>query len=108
VLALNTPMFNRFGTVGKLLPGIEPRLEPVPGIDDAGRLYVRGPNVMLGYLRAEQPGVLDAPPEGWHDTCDIVSFDAQGFMTIRGRAIAPPPLPSPRLPTNARASAWCC
>jgi acyl-[acyl-carrier-protein]-phospholipid O-acyltransferase/long-chain-fatty-acid--[acyl-carrier-protein] ligase len=87
VLALNTPMFNRFGTVGKLLPGIEARLEPVPGIDDAGRLYARGPNVMLGYLRAEQPGVLDPPPEGWHDTGDnIVSFDAQGFMTIRGRA----------------------
>jgi len=86
VLALNTPMFNRFGTVGKLLPGIEVRAEPVPGIDDAGRLHVRGPNVMLGYLRAEQPGVLDAPPEGWHDTGDIVSFDAQGFLTIRGRA----------------------
>src|SRR6202165_2041716 len=68
VLALNTPMFNKFGTVGKLLPGIEVRAEPVPGIDDAGRLHVRGPNVMLGYLRAENPGVLEPPCEGWHDT----------------------------------------
>jgi acyl-[acyl-carrier-protein]-phospholipid O-acyltransferase / long-chain-fatty-acid--[acyl-carrier-protein] ligase len=86
VLALNTPMANRFGTVGRLLPGIEARLEPVPGIEGAGRLYVRGPNVMLGYLRTDRPGVIEPPPEGWHDTGDIVAIDAQGFLTIRGRA----------------------
>jgi acyl-[acyl-carrier-protein]-phospholipid O-acyltransferase / long-chain-fatty-acid--[acyl-carrier-protein] ligase len=86
VLALNTPMFNKFGTVGRLLPGMEARLEPVPGIETGGRLYVRGPNVMLGYLRAENPGVLERPPEGWHDTGDIVSIDPEGFITIRGRA----------------------
>ena len=54
VLALNTPMFNKFGTVGRLMPGIEARLEPVPGVDEGGRLYVRGPNVMLGYLQGRQ------------------------------------------------------
>ncbi len=86
VLALNTPMFNRFGTVGRLLPGMTSRLEPVPGVDEGGRLYVSGPNVMLGYLKAENPGVLEPPPEGWHDTGDIVSIDAQGFVTIKGRA----------------------
>ena len=86
VLALNTPMFNRFGTVGRLLPGMEARLEPVPGVDEGGRLFVRGPNVMLGYLRAENPGVLEPPPEGWHDTGDIVTIDAQGFVAIKGRA----------------------
>jgi len=86
VLALNTPMFNKFGTVGRLLPGMDARLEPVEGVEDGGRLYVRGPNVMLGYLRAEHPGVLERPPEGWHDTGDIVSIDHEGFITIRGRA----------------------
>ena len=86
VLALNTPMFNKFGTVGRLLPGMEARLEPVPGVEDGGRLFVRGPNVMLGYLRAENPGVLERPPEGWHDTGDIVSIDPEGFITISGRA----------------------
>ena len=86
VLAINTPMFNKFGTVGRLLPGMEARLEKVPGVDEGGRLYVRGPNVMLGYLRAENPGVLEPPPEGWHDTGDIVTIDAQGFITIKGRA----------------------
>jgi acyl-[acyl-carrier-protein]-phospholipid O-acyltransferase / long-chain-fatty-acid--[acyl-carrier-protein] ligase len=85
-LALNTPMFNKFGTVGRILPGMEVRLDPVEGVDVGGRLFVRGPNVMLGYLRAENPGVLERPTEGWHDTGDIVSIDHEGFITIRGRA----------------------
>lgn len=86
VLALNTPMFNRSGTVGRLLPGIEARLDPVPGIAEGGRLVVRGPNVMLGYLRAERPGIIEPPASGWHDTGDIVTIDPDGFLSIRGRA----------------------
>ena len=86
VLAINTPMFNRPGSVGKLMPGVEARLEDVPGVDEGGRLFVRGPNVMAGYLRAENPGVLEPPEGGWHDTGDIVTIDESGFVTIRGRA----------------------
>jgi acyl-[acyl-carrier-protein]-phospholipid O-acyltransferase / long-chain-fatty-acid--[acyl-carrier-protein] ligase len=86
VMALNTPMFNKFGTVGRLLPGMTAKLEKVEGVDEGGRLYVKGPNVMLGYLRADRPGVLEAPPEGWHDTGDIVAIDEQGFIAIKGRA----------------------
>jgi acyl-[acyl-carrier-protein]-phospholipid O-acyltransferase/long-chain-fatty-acid--[acyl-carrier-protein] ligase len=85
-LALNTPICNRFGTVGRLLPGIEARLEPVAGVAAGGRLCVRGPNVMLGYLRPEHPGVLIRPAEGWHDTGDIVAIDRDGFVTVKGRA----------------------
>jgi acyl-[acyl-carrier-protein]-phospholipid O-acyltransferase/long-chain-fatty-acid--[acyl-carrier-protein] ligase len=85
-LALNTPMFNKFGTVGRILPGMEARLEKVEGVEEGGRLYVRGPNVMLGYLKADNPGVLERPPEGWHDTGDIVTIDEQGFLAIKGRA----------------------
>ncbi|HLH96740.1 MAG TPA: acyl-[ACP]--phospholipid O-acyltransferase [Xanthobacteraceae bacterium] len=85
-LALNTPMFNKFGSVGRLFPGLEARLDKVEGVEEGGRLVVRGPNVMLGYLKAERPGVLEPPPEGWHDTGDIVTIDAQGFVTIKGRA----------------------
>ena len=86
VLAVNTPMFFRAGSVGRLMPGVEWKLDPVPGIEDGGRFHVKGPNVMLGYYRAEHPGVLERTPDGWHDTGDIVSIDAQKFIAIKGRA----------------------
>ena len=86
VLAVNTPMFNRTGTVGRLMPTMDYRLEPVPGIDEGGRLHVRGPNVMAGYYRADNPGELEPPKDGWHDTGDIVAIDRDGFVTIKGRA----------------------
>lgn len=86
VLAVNTPMHFRAGTVGRLVPGVTARLEPVPGVDEGGRLYVTGPNIMLGYLLADAPGKLQAPPEGEYDTGDIVDIDAEGFVRILGRA----------------------
>ncbi len=86
VIAVNAVMHRREGTVGKFLPGIEYRLEPVPGVPEGGRLYVRGPNVMLGYYLAGNPGVLQPPEQGWHDTGDIVWVDREGYVTILGRA----------------------
>jgi acyl-[acyl-carrier-protein]-phospholipid O-acyltransferase/long-chain-fatty-acid--[acyl-carrier-protein] ligase len=86
VLAVNTPMYNRAGTVGRILPEIQVRLEPVPGIEEGGRLFVKGPNVMMGYLTTEHPTVLQPPADGWHDTGDIVAIDGEGFVTIKGRA----------------------
>jgi acyl-[acyl-carrier-protein]-phospholipid O-acyltransferase / long-chain-fatty-acid--[acyl-carrier-protein] ligase len=86
VLAVNTPMHYRSGSVGRLLDGISYNLEAVPGIENGGRLYVKGPNIMLGYLRADNPGVIEAPPGGWYDTGDIVNVDEQRFVTILGRA----------------------
>ena len=86
VLAMNTLIANRPGTVGRLSPLMSHELLPVPGIEEGGRLRVRGPNVMLGYYRAENPGVLEAPADGWHDTGDIVTIDRDGYITIKGRA----------------------
>jgi acyl-[acyl-carrier-protein]-phospholipid O-acyltransferase / long-chain-fatty-acid--[acyl-carrier-protein] ligase len=86
VIAVNTPMHFKPGTVGRLLPGIEPRLDEVPGIDNGKRLAIRGPNIMAGYLKADLPGVLQPPEDGWHDSGDIVTIDTEGFVTIRGRA----------------------
>lgn len=86
VVAVNTPMFNRNSTVGRILPGIETLLEPVPGIEDGGRLSIKGPNIMAGYLKADNPGVLQPPEDGWHDTGDIVAIDPEGFVAIKGRA----------------------
>lgn len=89
VLAANTPMEYKVGTVGRFLPSIEHQLKPVPGIAEGGQLLVRGPNVMLGYYLYADPGKL-VPPQcelgtGWYDTGDIVNIDAEGYVTICGR-----------------------
>jgi acyl-[acyl-carrier-protein]-phospholipid O-acyltransferase/long-chain-fatty-acid--[acyl-carrier-protein] ligase len=86
VLSLNTMAASREGSVGQLLPGIAHRLEPVPGIAVGGRLWVKGPNVMLGYLKPDQPGVLQPPADAWYDPGDVVEVDADGFIFIKGRA----------------------
>ncbi|WP_293676575.1 AMP-binding protein [uncultured Phenylobacterium sp.] len=83
VIAVNTPIDNRRGTVGGVLPGIETRLEPVPGIPGGGKLYVRGPNIMAGYLNAD--GGVDAPSGGWHDTGDVVAITDDDWIRILGR-----------------------
>ncbi|MBL4602195.1 MAG: AMP-binding protein [Emcibacteraceae bacterium] len=86
ILSTNTAMQAKNGTVGRLMPGIEYKLKPVPGIEVGGKLIVKGPNVMKGYLRAEKPGVLEKPEGGWYDTGDIVEIDDEGYIKIVGRA----------------------
>lgn len=86
VIATNTPMQYKSGTVGRLLPGIEYHLKPVEGIHDGARLCITGENVMLGYLHVHAPCEIVPPLHGWHDTGDIVAIDDEGFVTIKGRA----------------------
>jgi acyl-[acyl-carrier-protein]-phospholipid O-acyltransferase/long-chain-fatty-acid--[acyl-carrier-protein] ligase len=95
-VSANTPMRSKHGSAGQLLPDIEYRLEPVEGVSDArnadsgmhnensGRLFVRGPNVMRGYLNPEANAKFQALG-GWYDTGDIVSVDADGYVHILGR-----------------------
>jgi acyl-[acyl-carrier-protein]-phospholipid O-acyltransferase/long-chain-fatty-acid--[acyl-carrier-protein] ligase len=89
VLAINTPMAYRSGTVGQLLPGIEGVLQPVEGVPEGGALHVRGPNLMSGYYRHGEPGVMEPPRselgDGWYNTGDICTIDAEGFLSITGR-----------------------
>ena len=84
-MAVNHPDHNRPGTVGQILPGIDWRLDPVEGIDEGGRLYLRGPNVMKGYLSPNDPFAIEPLKDGWHDTGDIVSIDDEGYICILGR-----------------------
>ena len=89
VLAVNTPMAYRSGTVGNFLPGIEAQTVAVPGIEHGGILHVRGPNLMTGYLRAGNPGVIEPPASelgaGWYNTGDVAEIDSEGFVRIKGR-----------------------
>jgi acyl-[acyl-carrier-protein]-phospholipid O-acyltransferase/long-chain-fatty-acid--[acyl-carrier-protein] ligase len=84
-VSINTPMANLNGSVGQLLPGIEHKLETVPGIETGGLLHVRGENIMMGYYLYDNPGVLQPPADGWYNTGDIVDVDTQGFVHIKGR-----------------------
>ncbi len=90
VAAVNTTMFNKAGTVGRLLPGMQYKLEAVPGIENAGKLHLYGENIMQGYLLTDNPGKLIPPTsiygEGWYDTGDIVHVDEERYVTIRGRS----------------------
>ncbi|HEY3329150.1 MAG TPA: AMP-binding protein [Capsulimonadaceae bacterium] len=85
-VTLNTPMRHRPGTVGRFVPDLEYRFVPVPGVEHGAQLWVKGPNVMQGYFKAEKPGVLQPLEDGWYDTGDIVSMDASGYVSILGRA----------------------
>lgn len=85
VIAVSVPDRSKPGSVGPFLPGIEWRLAPVEGIPEGGRLAVRGPNVMMGYLATDGSGAIEPPPDGWYDTGDIVTVD-DGLVTVRGRA----------------------
>jgi len=102
---VNTPAHKMANSVGRVVPGLTYRVIPVPGIDEenTGILWVKGDNVMRGYMRAANPGVLEPPVDeelaaqfaqtgegddgsGWYDTGDIVHVDEEGFVSIRGRA----------------------
>jgi len=85
VVAANQIEANHPGTVGRMMAGMEARLEPVQGIAGAGQLHVRGPNIMLGYIRPDAPGEIVPPKDGWYDTGDIVAIGEDGFIAIRGR-----------------------
>lgn len=86
VLSMNTPMHSQPGSVGRLMPGISHQLQPVPGIDEGGRLLVSGPNIMKGYYLPDAPGKIQPLIDGWYDTGDIVDMDEIGYITIKGRA----------------------
>src|SRR5207247_10176446 len=93
-VSLNTPMEAKYGSAGKLLPHIEYKLEPVEGVSETGdgehptttqqnvpgtgRLLVRGPNVMKGYVNPDAHSEFNALGGG-DDTGDIASGDAARF-----------------------------
>ncbi|NRB10686.1 MAG: acyl-[ACP]--phospholipid O-acyltransferase [Rickettsiaceae bacterium] len=90
VISVNTTMNNKTSTVGKIMPSIKYFLQPVKGIKKGGRLCVKGPNIMLGYIKPENPAVIEPVAvekigKDWYDTGDIVTVDDEGYITILGR-----------------------
>lgn len=97
-VAVNTPSLidgeidqsgNRPGTIGRALPGMSVRIvDPESGehcgFDKAGLMWVKGPNIMQGYLGKDDltAEVLD---DGWYNTGDIAAIDEDGFITITDR-----------------------
>ncbi len=82
VVSFNNPMFYRKGSVGRFLPGMKWRLEEVEGITQGGNLFIKGPNIMQGYL-CHGKGFV--PAGEWHDCGDVVSVDEDGFIEIKAR-----------------------
>jgi len=84
VVTINSLINPRFGSTGRFMPGMEYKFEPVEGVNEGGRLWVRGPNVMRGYLNPEANAhFLEAG--GWYDTGDIARVDDEGYLYILGR-----------------------
>ncbi|HET6172686.1 MAG TPA: AMP-binding protein [Gaiellales bacterium] len=81
---------NVHGTIGTLLPCTEARLvDPETGDDAApgqsGELWVRGPQVMLGYLRDEAATAATLTTDGWLRTGDIATIDEDGRFRVVDR-----------------------
>ena len=84
VIAVETPRFNRLGTVGRPMPGIEVTIHE-PNAEGVGEIWVKGPNIMLGYynnLEATSQVITD----GWYHTGDLGCIEEDGALRICGRA----------------------
>jgi len=85
VVACNTVDRNVVGSVGRPLPGVEVRIEPIDGCDQSvGEIFVRGPNVTRGYF--EDPEATgESICDGWLRTGDLGRLDRKGFLYVIGR-----------------------
>jgi len=78
VIAVNTPINHRIGTVGKVLPNLEVR------IAEDGEILVRGPSVFKGYWNRPEE-TKSALVDGWFKTGDIGNIDADGYLSVTDR-----------------------
>jgi long-chain acyl-CoA synthetase len=79
VIALNTPITHRIGSIGKALSNLEVKLA------SDGELLVRGPSVFSGYWQKPKQTADSFDSEGWFRTGDIAHIDSDGFLYITDR-----------------------
>ncbi len=85
VIAVNTFDAFRVGTVGRPIPGVQVRIEPLEGYPEGeGEITVKGPNVMVGYYKNTE-ATAEVLKEGWFYTGDIGRLDKDGFLAITDR-----------------------
>lgn len=85
IISANTPMHSKTGSVGKLLPGIQHKIQTIKGIEKGGLLFIKGDNIMRGYITPENSGHITPLRNGWFNTGDIVTLDQEGYLSIIGR-----------------------
>jgi long-chain acyl-CoA synthetase len=78
VIAVNTPINHRIGTVGKIMPNLELR------IAEDGEILVRGPSIFHGYWNRPDE-TRAALVDGWFKTGDIGHVDADGYLSVTDR-----------------------
>lgn len=83
-VSINTRMNHKLGSTGRLIPAVEARIEPQPGVESGGRLWLRGPNLMKGYVNPDANAKF-LEGKGWYDTGDIAELDEEGYLYIKGR-----------------------
>jgi long-chain acyl-CoA synthetase len=90
VVTSSVGMTPRFGSVGRVLAGMEVRLVGDEGEDvlvgDAGEIWVRGPNVFVGYLDDPEATERVLTPDGWLRTGDIAMCDDDGLLYLVDRS----------------------
>ena len=79
-------MQNLGGTVGRFMPGITYKLEPVPGIEEGGKLLVHGPNVMKGYWNRPEATTEAIDQNGWFHTGDLGVWHEDGYIQLKDRS----------------------
>jgi len=85
VITLNTFTHNRNVSIGRVILGLEHKIKPIEGVKKGGELVVRGDNVMMGYMKIDDPGKVVPLKDGWYETGDIVELDEDGFVFITDR-----------------------
>ncbi len=84
VISVNTFEENKFGSVGKPMPGVEVMILKEKDSDTEGEILTRGPHVMKGYFRNPEK-TAEVLKEGWFHTGDLGYIDKDGFLYISGR-----------------------
>jgi long-chain acyl-CoA synthetase len=83
VISVERPDASKLGTVGPPIPEVEVRIHE-PNDEGVGEIWVKGPNVMLGYFNNPQ-ATAEVLTDGWYHTGDLGRFDSDGMLSICGR-----------------------